>query len=191
MGSKRAINLLRKNMVPAMSAKVETLAINGNATIGDADADAHTMRGTMAGYRPLVESVTANDTLTAAESGKIFVFADAAAVLTLPDSGGGDIIGVSYTFISNFAATAQEVKCTDTTNEKMIGAILVGDTDDITSGGTITAEAGDSFSSIEFTGATEGELGSHFTLTCYAADRWHVTGVALSAGTSATPFAAS
>jgi hypothetical protein len=167
------------------------VTFSGNQAIGDADGDAHTMRGTVAGYRALVESVTADDTLTAAESGKIFVFADAAAVLTLPDSGAGDIIGVSYTFISNYQATGQEVICADTSNEMFIGAIVHNDTDDDTTTKSFSAEVADGFSSVEFVDATEGELGSYFTVTCYAADRWLIRGVAMSAGTSATPFAAS
>ena len=146
---------------------------------------------TFVGIRHVVESVTANDTLTAAESGKIFVFADAAAVLTLPDSGAGDIIGCNFTFISNFQGTGQEVICADTTNEKIIGSLAVADTDDITSAGTITAEAGQSFSSVEITDTTEGEPGSMFKLTNIAADVWFIEGAMLSAGTSATPFATS
>ena len=148
--------------------------------------------GTLVGARRKVEQVTANDTLTAAESGTIYVFADAAAVLTLPDSGGGDIIGVHYTFISYATqGTGQEVICSDTTNEIMIGALLVADTDDTSSGGSFTAEAGNSYSSIEFEDAQHGEPGSMFRLTNIAADVWLVEGVVLSAGTSADPFATS
>ena len=77
-----------------------------------------------------VETVTADDTLTAADSGKLFISGDAAAVLTLPDSGGGDIIGWTATFHSVIQATGQEVLCTDTTNEKMIGNILCVHADD-------------------------------------------------------------
>ena len=139
----------------------------------------------------VVESVTANDQLTAADSGKTFVFADAAAVLTLPDSGAGDIIGWSARFISNFQGTGQEVKCADTTNEVMLGGVVHVDTDDDTVSKGFAAEVSDGFSSIEITGTTEGEPGSLWTLTCVAADRWIVEGVMQSAGTSATPFAAS
>ena len=139
----------------------------------------------------VVESVTGNDTLTAADSGKTFVFADAAAVLTLPDSGGGDIIGWTAKFISNFQGTGQEVICTDTTNEVMLGGVVHVDTDDDTVTKGFAAEVADGFSSIEITGTTEGEPGSMWTLTCIAADRWIVEGVMQSAGTSATPFAAS
>ena len=139
----------------------------------------------------VVESVTGNDTLTAADSGKTFVFADAAAVLTLPDSGGGDIIGWTAKFISNFQGTGQEVICADTTNEVMLGGVIHVDTDDDTTTKSFAAEVADGFSSIEITGTTEGEPGSLWTLTCIAADRWIVEGVMQSAGTSATPFAAS
>tara|TARA_R100001594_G_scaffold73144_1_gene107726 strand:- start:294 stop:1004 length:711 start_codon:yes stop_codon:yes gene_type:complete len=138
-----------------------------------------------------VEDVTANDSLLASESGTIYVFQDAAAVLTLPDSGGGDIIGTTYTFISNFAATGQEVKCADTDNEIIIGSLLVSDTDDATTAGSYTAEVGNAYSSVEFTGATEGELGSMFKLTCYDQDRWYIEGTALQGGGTATPFATS
>ena len=147
---------------------------------------------TLSGHRVLVESVTADDTLTAAESGKTFIFADAAAVLTLPDSGGGDIIGVNYTFISNFTATGQEVKCTDTSNEVIVGTLLNSDTDDDNSTKAWNAEVADGFSSVEFTGVAEGAIGSYFKLTCIAADRWLVDGVVIQEGGSeATPFAAS
>ena len=142
-------------------------------------------------FRVPVESVTANDTLLASESGKTFVFADAAAVLTLPDSGAGDIIGTKFTFISNFTATGQEVICADTGNEVMLGGVVHVDTDDDTVTKGFAAEVADGFSSIEITGTTEGEPGSMWTLTCIAADRWIVEGVMQSAGTSATPFAAS
>ena len=140
----------------------------------------------------VVESVTGNDTLTAADSGKTFVFADAAAVLTLPDSGGGDIIGWSAKFISNFTATGQEVKNADTTNEIIVGALINSDTDDDNSTKAWNAEIADGFSSVEFTGVPEGAIGSYFVLTNIAADRWLVEGVVIQEGGSeATPFAAS
>lgn len=140
----------------------------------------------------VVETVTANDTLTAADSGKTFVFGDAAAVLTLPDSGGGDIIGWTAKFISNFTATGQEVKNADTTNEIIVGALINSDTDDDNSTKAWNAEIADGFSSVEFTGVAEGAIGSYFTLTNIAADRWLVEGVVIQEGGSeATPFAAS
>jgi len=139
-----------------------------------------------------VENVTGNDTLTASDSGKLFIFTDAAAVLTLPDSGGGDLVGWTATFHSTFQATGQEVLCTDTTNEKMIGSIIQPDSDGDGAPLAWNAKAADNFSSIEFTSVADGEPGSFFKLTNVATDVWHVEGVAsASGGSEATPFATS
>ena len=166
---------------------------SGSYMLWDQSADKLILNNAyLEGAKIVCENVTADNTLTEAESGKTFIFTDAAAVLTLPDSGGGDLIGVTYKFISYYAGTGQEVKCTDTSNEKMIGALLIADSDDITTAApSFTAEAGDNYSSVEFTGATEGELGSMFKLTCIATDVWFIEGVVLNAGGSATPFATS
>ena len=139
-----------------------------------------------------IESVTANDTLTASDSGKLFLFTDAAAVLTLPDSGAGDIIGWTATFHSTTQGTGQEVKNADTTNEKMIGTIIAPDVDGDGAPACWNAKAGDSFSSIEITGVADGEPGSFWKLTNVAADVWHIEGVmGQSGGSEATPFATS
>tara|TARA_Y100000310_G_C20165038_1_gene570974 strand:- start:85 stop:549 length:465 start_codon:yes stop_codon:yes gene_type:complete len=144
------------------------------------------------GHRLDIETVTANATISKYDSGKTFIFGAAAAVLTLPDSGDGDLIGVYFTFISNFTATGQEVICADTSNEVIVGALLNSDTDDDNSTKAWNAEVADGFSSVEFTGVPEGAIGSHFTLTCIAADRWHIQGIVIQEGGSeATPFAAS
>ena len=73
----------------------------------------------------------------------------------------------------------------------MLGGVVHVDTDDDTVTKGFAAEVADGFSSIEITGTTEGEPGSFWILTCIAADRWIVEGTMQSAGTSATPFAAS
>ena len=139
-----------------------------------------------------VESVTGNDTLTASDSGKLFIFTDAAAVLTLPDSGDGDIIGWTAKFSSAYQATGQEVLCTDTTNEKIIGTMIAPDSDGDGAPIAWNAKAADSFSSVEFTSVADGEPGSIFTLTNVATDVWHIEGVASqSGGSEATPFATS
>jgi hypothetical protein len=140
-----------------------------------------------------VEGVTVDDTLTASDSGKVFMFNDAAAVLTLPDSGDGDIIGWTATFHSVIQATGQEVKCTDTTNERMIGNLLSTHSDDDSAAAVPwNALVADNFSSIEFTSVADGALGSWFTLTCVAANLWHITGsLTQSGGSEVTPFATS
>jgi hypothetical protein len=137
-----------------------------------------------------VESVTANTSLTANDSGKLFVFADAAATITLPDSGDGDIIGVTYSFISNFQGTGQKVVCSDTSNEDMIGVLLAGDNDDDNATKAWNALVGDAFASINMNSVAQGHPGSQFTVTNIAADVWKVEGVVIqSGGSEATPFA--
>tara|TARA_R100001082_G_scaffold107102_1_gene80635 strand:- start:4 stop:765 length:762 start_codon:yes stop_codon:yes gene_type:complete len=146
----------------------------------------------VSGQFAAIESVTANDTLTASDSGKLFLFTDAAAVLTLPDSGAGDIIGWTATFHSTTQGTGQEVKNADTTNEKMIGTIIAPDVDGDGAPACWNAKAGDSYSSIEITGVADGEPGSFWKLTNVAADVWHIEGVmGQSGGSEATPFATS
>ena len=168
------------------------VTFSGSQAIGDADADAHTMRGTVAGYRALVESVTADDTLTSAESGKTFIFADAAATLTLPDSGAGDIIGCSFSFISNFQGTGQKVVCSDTSNEDMIGGITASDNDDSNATKSWPSLVATGNSSVNFNSVAQGHPGSAFTVTNVAADVWYVSGHAIqSGGSEATPFATS
>ena len=137
-----------------------------------------------------IESVTADDTLTEDESGKMFIFADVdGATLTLPDSGGGgSMIGCYFDFFVGISATSNEHKvvAADTTNEKIWGNLMRVDTD---TSDTLVAEpclVGDNFSAIAFDGTTTGILGSFFRLTCTAADRWFVEGTILVNGTAAT-----
>ena len=144
------------------------------------------------GHTRPIESVTASDSLLASESGTIYVFADAAAVLTLPDSGGGDILGTTYTFISNATGTGQEVICADTAAEFFIGTIHGVDQDADAAPLGWNAQVSDAYSSIEFTGVADGKIGSYFTVTNYATDRWLIEGHAVqSGGSEVTPFATS
>ncbi len=168
----------------------------GNASCSDlisTTAGVTSITKGISGSFAAVEGVTANDTLTASDSGKLFLFNDAAAVLTLPDSGGGDIIGWTATFHSVIQATGQEVKCTDTTNERMIGNLLSTHSDDDSAAAVPwNALAADAYSSIEFTSVADGALGSWFTLTNVATDIWHITGsLTQSGGSEVTPFATS
>ena len=152
------------------------------------------MTSTLEGNKIKVENVTADDTLTAAESGKTFVFNDAdGATLTLPDSGGGAIIGTYFNFFIAVTITSNQHKvvCADTTNEKLIGSLHAVDADGDASAAIWNAQDGDSFSAISTNGVTKGIVGTMFTLTNMAADVWHVRGELVCTGTPATPFATS
>lgn len=165
---------------------------SGSYMLWDQSADKLILNNAfLEGAKMSIESVTADDTLTEAESGKMFVFADAAATLTLPDSGAGDIIGTTFKFYSNFQGTGQKVVCSDTTNEKFYGNLnTVHVDDDAAAAVPWNAKSSDSFSSINFNSVAQGEPGSSFTVTNVAADVWLVEGNILqSGGSEATPFA--
>ena len=153
--------------------------------------DTVTMESTLHGNRRKIELVTANDTLTKEESGKLFVFNDAdGAVLTLPDSGAGDITGVYYDFYINVTATsnAHKVICSDTTNEDLYGLARNSDTDSTDAAVNFAALTGDNFDFISCNGTTTGIQGSSWRVTNIAADVWKVEGDFLSTGSPATPF---
>jgi hypothetical protein len=146
------------------------------------------------GLRSKIVNITGNTSLTANDSGETFVFNDAdGAVITLPDSGTGTLLGVYYTFIIGVTATsnAHKVVFTDTTNEKLYGQIHSVDTDSSDAFDTFAAQAGDSFSAISSNGTTTGIIGTKYTITNFAADKWYVEGHIHCTGNPATPFATS
>jgi len=139
-----------------------------------------------------IELVTVDDTLTADESGTKYVFNDAdGAVLTLPDSGAGDIVGTFFDFYINVTATsnAHKVLCADTTNEVMFGMLANSDVDTSDAAINFAAIVGDGFSAINCNGTTTGIQGSSFRITNIAIDKWQVEANILSTGTTATSFA--
>jgi len=148
---------------------------------------ASTTKARIFGLRTHVTAITNDTSLTASDSGETFVFNDAAAVFTLPDSGGGDLTGVYFHFIVlNDDAGAKRIVCADTGNEEYIGAVLTVDTDSSDANASFAADANDS--TITMDGTTTGRAGSKITVTNIATDKWHVEGTLLCSGTPATPF---
>ena len=152
---------------------------------------------TIVGQRLPIKNLTgASETLTAAESGKLCLFSDAdGAVVTLPDSGGGSIVGVYYHFYVSVAATSNvhRINVADTTNEDIEGYLHVIDADNAAAQATVANRAlnSDGFDAISMDGTTTGTIGTVFRITNVAADRWYVTGHIVATGTPATPFVAS
>ena len=150
--------------------------------------------GFLHGNKIPTELVTVNDALTSNQSGKTFVFNDAdGAILTLPDSGAGNLIGVYYDFTIAVTATsnAHKIVCADTTNEKLFGQLHTIDTDTSDANASFAAQAGDNFSAITCNGTTTGIIGSTFRVQNIAADKWIVSGNVHVTGTPSTPFATS
>ena len=77
-----------------------------------------------------IASAAAN--VAAAVAGSIYTFSDAdGAIVTLPDSGGGGLVGQTFEFVCTATATSNSHKVifSDTTNEKFIGRLTAIDTD--------------------------------------------------------------
>jgi hypothetical protein len=141
------------------------------------------------GLRTAVNSATANQTLTANDSGETFVFSDADATLTLPNSNAGDMIGVYFYFVVlDDTAGTKIVQLNSTNNDKLLGAVLSVDTDSSDANSSFAAQIADGFNTITFDGTTTGRAGSKVTVTNIAADTWYVEGTLLCTGSPATPF---
>ncbi len=181
----------------------EKLTVTGNVSASGAlTAGALTVTGTttftsaQVGQR-LTKRVltTTNETLTAAESGKLCLFSDAdGATAVLPDSGNGSLVGVYYDFYVAEQLTSgnYNIKCTDTTNEAIIGFLHFCDidTNPAVSEFTWRALASDSYDQIQMNGTTTGTVGTFFRITNIAPDKWMVNGSLMATGTPATPFVA-
>lgn len=156
-----------------------------------------TFTGAQVGQKLTIKNLTGtSETLTAAESGKLCLFSDAdGAVVTLPDSGDGSLIGVYYDFYVSVAATSNvhRINVADTTNEDIEGYLHTIDGDSASSQATAAFRAlnSDGFDAISMDGTTTGTIGTAFRITNIAADRWYVTGHIAATGTPSTPFIAS
>ena len=138
---------------------------------------------------------TDNETLTFADSGKLCIFSSAdGAIVVLPDSGDGTLIGVYYDFyVADQLTSGQyDIRCTDTTNEAIIGFLHFCDidTNPAVSEFTWRALATDSYDQIQMNGNTTGTVGTFFRITNVAADKWMINGSLMATGTPATPFVA-
>ena len=135
-----------------------------------------------------IASAAAN--VAAAVAGSIYTFSDAdGAVVTLPDSGGGGLVGQTFEFVCTATATSNSHKVifSDTTNEKFIGRLTAIDTDSDNAQLVyvpITANK-----AIVMNGTTTGITGSRFTITNVAADVWMIEGYVHHTGNTANPFA--
>ena len=135
-----------------------------------------------------IASAAAN--VAAAVAGSIYTFSDAdGAIVTLPDSGGGGLVGQTFEFVCTATATSNSHKVifSDTTNEKFIGRLTAIDTDtDNTQLVYVPATAN---KAIVMNGTTTGITGSRFTITNVAADIWMIEGYVHHTGNTANPFA--
>jgi hypothetical protein len=135
-----------------------------------------------------IASAAAN--VAAAVAGSIYTFSDAdGAIVTLPDSGGGGLVGQTFEFVCTATATSNSHKVifSDTTNEKFIGRLTAIDTD--TDNAQLVYVPATANKAIVMNGTTTGITGSRFTITNVAADVWMIEGYVHHTGNTANPFA--
>ena len=102
------------------------------------------------------------------------MFDDAAATITLPDSGTAANLGTWFTFVvvDNSAGT-KKIVMADTSNERFAGLIKIIDTDS-SNAISFKPASGAANVSITFNGTTTGTGGSAVKIVATAADEWTV-----------------
>jgi len=141
-------------------------------------------------------SLTADTTLTVAtHAGRLLLTNDADGKFTLPsivattpndptDPGQTNNIGAQFTFVVETVATDMDI-LTDGT-DKFVGGLAFGKSD--ASGKTFFSGAANDVITLNGT-TTGGIVGTTIVITAMASAKYHVTGIVLSSGTVATPFA--
>lgn len=126
-------------------------------------------------------------TLTSAYSGYTFLLdkADGLA-FTLPT----EAVGMKFRFVVTTAVTSNAYSITSAaTADLHVGGLVSIDTD---TGDAVAFWKPDASNddALSMNGSTTGGLvGTDITFECFAANRWHVTGVVFGSGEVATPFA--
>jgi hypothetical protein len=135
-----------------------------------------------------VVSVTANATLTPAQSGALVVLAVASgATVTLPAAAEGMQFDVGVTV----SRTSNSYKIICASGDFLIGSYMAGDATIATSGDVFTGD-GSTHVALTFDGDTKGGLvGGRLRFTAISSTQWYVSGDVVGTGTMATAFATS
>ena len=136
-----------------------------------------------------VEFITANRTLTADDSGKLFVFNIASgATITLP----GAFEGLHYDFFVKTAVTSNDYGIDTDATDNFEGCLVVIDKDQAYSSTEALQKvcpAAGSEVHIDMNGSTKGGLaGSRLKLVAINNDRWVVEGILVGDGNLASPL---
>jgi len=194
-------NVTAKSLdVSGASALAGTLAVTGATTVGGTLRSKGLLSGAL--YNT-VEVVTADNVITAAEAGTVYIINDADHTATLPTATEA-LIGSKFKFIVSTAdATDIDIDGNDA-NQCLFGYVMM--TKEAEKAVHFVQAAAGSNSKIQLDGTTTGgESGgtgdtagpSELEFTCVAAavtgtdtDCWFVTGTLHGSGTLATPFSA-
>lgn len=170
-----------KNVNIGINGGTGNLWVAGNLSVG----------GTFSGQStPIVDLTASTATVTAAQSGTLFMLDRAAGVtVTLPTA----VAGLTYSFFVKTSVTSNNYKVTTgASNGNLSGLLQTA----ASSGGAVDqwqSTVSGANISVTQNGTTTGGLeGSMFTITCVvggASGVWQVDGQLAGSGTLATPFA--
>jgi hypothetical protein len=152
--------------------------------------DSLVVGGSLLKSTPVISGSGATVTLTAAQSGSVFLYDRAAGiVVTLPTPAAG----LTYTFVTTVSVTSNAYKVITATpaSQFLLGTLVNVDVD---SSNAVAAWSGDGTSHVAITSngtTTGGLIGSRFSLTAVSTTLWVVEGITNANGTVATPFATS
>lgn len=139
-------------------------------------------------HQEVITEAVATRTLTAEESGGLFLFDRAAGVVyTLP----APVIGMQFEFATTVTATSNAHKViTNAATVFMLGMVqVVGGTTE----STVSADFnGTTHVAISMNGSTTGGVvGDRFKVVALSATQWYISGIASGSGAVATPAATS
>jgi len=158
----------------------------GNITLPDTLSAGH-----LASRQTVVSHTTGNLTLTAADTGKLYLLNKAdGAVITLPALSAANV-GIWYEFIANTSVTSNAYDFVTGTQgtDFFIGTVAMLNNTDSEEVVLATAN-GSTHDNFTMAGTTTGGLaGTQFKLRAISATLWQVSGYLVSSGASSTPFA--
>lgn len=152
--------------------------------LGRKGGDGSRVRGN---HLPVTASSSASVTLTAEQSGGVFLLDRATVEYFLPAT---PVPGMTYRFMSTIAGTGSSQRVTASATS---GAIfLLGSIEyavDTAATGECHLANGTSHVAVALVSAETGSLiGSSFEVTCLTATIWNITGTCNASGTMTTPF---
>jgi hypothetical protein len=190
---KGGVLLVQLKAAPGVTSGTLLQIVDGNGVV-KGGFDASGLQSPSGQRQPVISGQAATRTLLAAESGSLCYFDLASGITyTLPTA---PAAGTWFDFAVLTTVTTNSYKViTGAGTELLVGTIYNVDTDSASAVAAWQSLAATSNIAVTQaaagTNATGGIAGSWVRFTCLSATRWMVTGMILSGGTVATPFATS
>lgn len=178
-----------KNLATLGTVAMTALTATTGTFSGAVSATTGTFTGTTNNIRPVVvNTATATDAVTSAQSGALYVMSKAdGIVLTLP----APVVGLWYEVVIDTTVTSNNYKVITNAGSVFMRGTVFGS---ITATPTITADTGNGSTHIAVTmngTTTGGYVGTTLRFVCTSATEWDVSGFVPKTGSVATIFATS